>query len=190
MRCVVPAAWVARWGLDLVRISVVWRSRTAADLEELNGGIILTNDEYWWIGGCSGLYPEVLGEMIGREFHRSALWVFEAVCPQPATKLWDCVHTNWLSPTITLWTLTATAGIVRRTAVAKISAIHQCAVDGLQFQFAAMTLSVTRLTIGPAQRRRHGFESGGQILRAKRAKIFLTSPLFGQWGDKIWLRYS
>jgi len=40
------------------------------------------------------------------------------------------------------------------------------------------------------QGRRHGFESGGTILRAERAKkIFLTPPpLFGQWGYKILLR--
>ena len=33
--------------------------------------------------------------------------------------------------------------------------------------------------------RRHGFESGGTILRAERAnKFFLTLPLFGQWGGQ------
>jgi len=34
------------------------------------------------------------------------------------------------------------------------------------------------------QGRRHGFESGGTILRAEREKIFLTTPLFGQWGGQ------
>ena len=35
----------------------------------------------------------------------------------------------------------------------------------------------------PSQGRRHGFESGGTILRVERAKkFFLTPLLFGQWG--------
>jgi len=33
------------------------------------------------------------------------------------------------------------------------------------------------------QGRRHSFESGGQIMRAKRTQIFLI-PTFGQWGTK------
>ena len=34
------------------------------------------------------------------------------------------------------------------------------------------------------QGRRHGFESGGTILRAERAKNFFDPPLFGQWGGQ------
>jgi len=33
-----------------------------------------------------------------------------------------------------------------------------------------------------SQGRRHGFESGGGILRAERAANFFDPPLFGQWG--------
>ena len=39
------------------------------------------------------------------------------------------------------------------------------------------------------QGRRHGFESGGTILRAERAKKIFDPPLFGQWGDKILLLF-
>ena len=37
------------------------------------------------------------------------------------------------------------------------------------------------------QVRRHGFESGGQILPAKRALNFFDLPLFGQWETKYYL---
>ena len=40
------------------------------------------------------------------------------------------------------------------------------------------------------QGRRHGFETGGggKFCKQSEQKIFLTLPLFGQWGDKILLR--
>ena len=48
--------------------------------------------------------------------------------------------------------------------------------------FLKAPLAIAR---APSQGRRHGFESGGTILRAERAKkIFLTPSLFGQWGGQ------
>ena len=67
------------------------------------------------------------------------------------------------------------------------------AVNWLHFAiYAGLTYTLNfwhsgTLALRAEQGRRHGFESGGQILRAKPAENCIDPPLFGQWGTKYCL---
>jgi len=67
------------------------------------------------------------------------------------------------------------------------SMLREVTKKSLQWNFGFSGIQASRVRwwrVGCGQGQRHGFESGGTILRAERAKKIFDPPLFGQWGGQ------